>query len=278
MQFQIHDEFSELRDVVVCLGTSVVPYAKYVAGEPEFTKYHKRTWDKDLLLRQQEAFFKRLEHYNVTLHFPQTSPDLPWQMYTRDIGFVIHHRLYFSTKRQFSERRGEADELLAMLKKDGFPDASELTTGSIEGGDVVVAPDLAFVGNGSRTEEAAIAELSTKETCDRLFLGDNVMHLDTRFTILPKNHALIVPTAFKPNDLARLKKRFTLLPVFEEETLDLATNVFLVNPETIFSAKHNRRINAMLINAGFHLEELNYTEPINLGGSFRCTTLPLVRG
>lgn len=277
MQFHIYDELSALRDVVVCFGTSVVPYAKYVAGEPEFTKYHKRTWDKDLLLRQQETFFKRLEHYNVTLHFPQTSPELPWQMYTRDIGFVIHDRLYYSKKRQFSERRGEADKLLALLKKDGFPDPSEITSGSIEGGDVLIAPDIAFVGNGSRTEEASIAELSTKERCDRLFLGNNVMHLDTRFTILPKNHALIVPTAFKPNDLARIKKRFTLLPVLEDETLDLATNVFMVNPETIFSAKHNRRINAMLKKAGFNLEVLDYTEPINLGGSFRCTTLPLRR-
>lgn len=74
-----------------------------------------------------------------------------------------------------------------------------------------------------------------------------------------------------------LESRYKFIPVLEEELLDLGTNVFMVNPETIFSPTHNKRINEELKKVGFNVVELDYTEPINLGGSFRCTTLPLVR-
>ncbi len=98
------------------------------------------------------------------------------------------------------------------------------------------------------------------------------MHLDTRFTLLPRGYALIIPEAFSKEDLEVLKDKFKLLPVLPEEAMDLGTNVFVVNPDTIFSPKQNARINSMLADQGFKLEAIDYTEPIALGGSFRCTT------
>ena len=103
------------------------------------------------------------------------------------------------------------------------------------------------------------------------------MHLDTRLTLLPRDYALIISEAFTDEDLELVKSRYKLLHVLPEEALDLATNVFMVNPETIFSPEHNTRINEMLKKEGFNLEVVDYTEPIALGGSFRCTTMPLVR-
>jgi N-dimethylarginine dimethylaminohydrolase len=231
-----------------------------------------------LLLHQQEGFFAALERYHVRLHFPRTDPKLIWQMFTRDTGFVIHDHLYYSAKRLFHERIGEAERLLQLMESIQLEAVTELKQGSMEGGDVVVTSTSTYVGNGSRTEEATIRELSTFEQCSKLFLGNNVMHLDTRFTILSPTCALIEPSAFEPSALEQLKKQYTLIPVLKEELLDLGTNVFMVNPQTVFSAKHNTRINTELKRAGFHVEALDYTEPISLGGSFRCTTLPLVRG
>jgi N-dimethylarginine dimethylaminohydrolase len=44
-----------------------------------------------------------------------------------------------------------------------------------------------------------------------------------------------------------------------------------------FIDSQNPRINDMLRSEAFNVEEVDYSEPIALCGSFRCTTLPLVR-
>ena len=278
MKLHIINEYSPLQDVIVCWGDAVPDYKTYACKDPEFTKYHKRSWDKHLLLKQQEKFFEKLSSFGVQLHFLKTDPNLPHQMYTRDTAFVINNHLYFSQKREFPDRDGEIRMLQDLLTSLKITDLREIRSGSIEGGDVIVDPQTTYIGNGSRTSKTAIDELMKLEHCTYIFLGDNVMHFDTRFTLLPRNIALIIPEAIQETDLEMLKKRYTLIPVLQSEAVELETNVLVVNPETLFSPTHNVRINDELRKAGFHVETVDYTEPINLGGSFRCTTLPLGRG
>ena len=90
MRISVYHEFGKLKEVVVCLGSNVPIYEKYKTDDPEFLKYHPYSWDKDLLIRQQENFFSVLSKYNVNLVFPETRKDLLWQMYTRDTAFVIN--------------------------------------------------------------------------------------------------------------------------------------------------------------------------------------------
>lgn len=278
MNLNIRDEFSPLKEVVVCWGYHVHDYQTYFSSDPEFTKYPKRPWDNSLLLKQQEKFFKALEKYKVNLRFPKTSSKLPWQIFVRDTGFVINDCFYYSNSRGFKERIGEEIMLLDLFKSLKITKIQQLTQGKIEGGDVLVDSDIIYIGHGGRSEKSAINELLSLVKGEFLFLGENVMHLDTRFTILPDDYCLIVLEAFQKNDLEKLGKRFKFIPVSPDETIDLTTNVLAVNPETIFSPKHNKRINKELQKVGFHIEEIDYTEGINLRGSFRCTSLPLVRG
>jgi len=277
MKLHITDEFSPLRDVVVCWGQNIPIYEDYPKDNPEYIKYHERPWNKDLLIKQQEYFFKVLEKHGAKLHYPETHPDLIWQMYTRDTAFVVRDQLYFTNIRAFTERNGEIHMLIKLLSSLDISKVQELKSGSIEGGDVIVDPRGIFVGNGGRTEESTIAELFEYEEGKRIFLGDHVMHLDTRLTLLPRGYALIIPEAFTKEDFDMLNNRYKLIHVLPEEALDLGTNVLVINPETICSPKQNGRINDMLTHEGFNVEVIDYSEPIALGGSFRCTTLPLVR-
>lgn len=276
MKLHIADEFSPLKDVAMCLGTSVPKYEDYQSEDPEHTKYIHRTWNNELFVKQQEDFIHRLQRYGVRVHIVEAKSELVHQAYTRDTAFVIHDTLYFSTNRAFKEREGEIDMLKNLLEKLDITDIHHLS-GKIDGGDVLVGPTGIFVGKGSRTNDGAISEILERENGWCLRLGDNVMHLDTRLNLLPRGYALIIAEAFQKEDLDILSKHYTLLEVLPSETMDLGTNVFMVNPDTIFSPKQNARINTMLIEAGFKLEILDYSEPIALGGSFRCTTLPLVR-
>ena len=273
MKLNIKNEFGSLKSVVVCFGEFVPDWKTNKSSDPEFLKYHQRKWDRDLLLKQQEKFFKLLVSYGVKLFFPETTARLPHQMFTRDTGFVIGDKLFLANKRKFGERNGENKYLVNALnleKKQKIEIDNE-----IEGGDVLIAGNnRVYVGCGSRTNNTVEKYLAEKLVKTKMFnLGNNVMHLDTRLTILPNNYLLINSESFNKFDLEYLQDKYKLIEVNEY----LGTNVLMINPETIVVAKQHPRIEKTLKNLKFKVETIDYSEPINLCGSFRCTTMPLER-
>ena len=274
MTLNIRDETAPLTDLCVCRGTAVPDCAGYTNDHPEFDQFPMGQWDRDKLLRQQDAFYTVMERHDVRLHFVPHSDAHPWAMYTRDTGFVVGETLYFARDRQLPERVGEIDQVRAVL-----PDvqAVEITDGRIEGGDVLPDGDVVFVGLGTRTDQAAAAELARYANVCPIDLGPTVMHLDTRMTILPGRRALIYPGAFQPDDLGMLQDRFTLILATEDEAKAMGTNVFVINPETVVVHAGFPRIIAALEDQGLKVEAVDWSEPNALLGSFRCATMPLAR-
>ena len=276
MKLNISNEFGSLKSVVVCWGENVPKYEEYKTDDPEFTKFHPYSWDKDLLLTQQDKFFQLLEKYNVKLIFPKMQKHLIWQMYTRDTGFVIGSNFYYSNVRKLKARNGEVESLLGTLNLQS--ENIVAIDAEIEGGDILVTGEShAYVGHSSRTNENAISTLKQNVELKTIELGENVMHLDTRFTVMPNNIALINKSAFRKKQLDKLSSKYNLIEVFDDETKKLGTNMFVINPKTVVVPKQHSRIAKELEEKGLKIEMIEYSEPINLGGSFRCTTLPLER-
>lgn len=264
-------------DLCVCWGHSVPKYADYSNVHPEHTKYNILEWEKPKLLGQQKVFFDHLVKHGVTLHFIEEEQSCFWQMYTRDTGFVVNETLFYCAERRLSERNGEVGNLLRSFSWLSPNNVVEITEGTIEGGDVLVHDGMAFVGRSARTSQSAIDQLNQYVEVIPLELGTSVMHLDTRMTILGKNTALIYAPAFTQEDLRMLSQKFELIEVTEAECQNLGTNVFVINPETIVAHAGHGRIIGELQAAGFQVEVVDYSEPIAIAGSFRCTTMPLVR-
>ena len=82
---------------------------------------------------------------------------------------------------------------------------------------------------------------------------------------------------FSEPDLARLRDRFELIEITDAECQALATNVVVVDPETVVLDPRQQRIAAQLGRRGYRTVTVDYSEPIALSGSFRCATMPLVR-
>ena len=273
----ISDEFSTLKDLCVCKGESIPEYQGYENTHPEFSKYYILPWSRRKFLKQQEEFFLLLEKYRVNLHFLSVDKSKPWQAYTRDIGFVINDKLFYSEKRNLPEREGEVDEVLKDLPFDKNNSVVKILNGSIEGGDVLVHEGRAFVGVSARTSIKAVLELSNYVDVTMLDLGSNIMHLDTRLTFLPRGYVLIYPPAFKKEDLNLLGRIFKFITINSEECKNLGANIFCLNPETLVIHSGHKRLAKKLSDAGFEVETIDYSEPISLAGSFRCTTMPLRR-
>ena len=276
MKLHIQNEFGTLKSAVVCWGENIPTFENYRTNDPEFTKYHPYSWNKDLLLKQQEEFFKLLEKYNVKLIFPKTIPHLLWQMYTRDTAFVIDNKLYYSPLRKLQARNGEVDSLLDTLN---IPEDQIVTLkAEIEGGDILVTSKKSiYIGHGSRTTNESIRSVGKYVQTKTFELGKNVMHLDTRLTLLPKNIVLAYLNAFDKHTVDYLNSTYKVIEITDDAVEKLGVNVFIINPETILVPLQHARIRNVLKDEGFKVEMLSYTEPINLGGSFRCTTLPIER-
>ena len=235
------------------------------------------SWSCTKLLEQQERFYELMDRYGVRLHFVSHSDAHPWQMYTRDTGFVIGEKLYFSRIRELPEREGEIDLVRQCLPGLDEQNMVEIIQGQIEGGDVLVDQDMVYFGLGTRTTPDAVRELARHVEVTPIYLGPNVMHLDTRMTILPGRRLLLYPDAFRPDDLDMLKSRFRLIATTKAEALAMGTNVFVINPETVVVHSGFERIAKAIEAEGLAVERVDYSEPNALLGSFRCATMPLAR-
>lgn len=275
LNLKIKDEFSPLKAVIVGYGQAVPKYSEYLKNRYDWLANVQ--WDRDLLLRQQENFFEVLKKYGVDVLLTDIDKACPWQMYTRDIGFVYQDKFFYCMRRELHEREFEFESIEKYFQGIEPSRIIKIKTGKVEGGDVLVDSDQLYIGLSDRTNEEGILEIEKYFPVKRLFLGRKVMHLDTRMTILPGKHLLIYPGAFTRPDLEYLRERFEFITVTEEEALSLGTNVFIINPETIVVNKAHTRIKHELEKKGFKVEVVDYSEPIILEGSFRCTTLPVER-
>lgn len=68
-----------------------------------------------------------------------------------------------------------------------------------------------------------------------------------------------------------------LVKVTEEEQFQLGTNVLSIGNKRVLSLPVNGKVNKQLRNRGFQVIEVDITEIIKSGGSFRCCTLPITR-
>ena len=74
-----------------------------------------------------------------------------------------------------------------------------------------------------------------------------------------------------------LRSRYEVIEVSEEEQFTLGTNVLSIGYNKIISLPVNKKVNEELRKRGFEIIEVDITEIIKSGGSFRCCTLPIHR-
>lgn len=137
-----------------------------------------------------------------------------------------------------------------------------------------------FVGTSKRTNSAAIHQLK-KELPDHdiipIHLPPHILHLDCVMNILSHDDILLDPEAFKKEDLHLLKTHYHLIEISEQEQFTLGPNVLSIGQKKVISLPVNQATNAALIAHGYTVIEVDFSEIIKSGGSFRCCTLPIRR-
>lgn len=249
--------------------------------------------------KQLEALIKVLLKYNVNVLHPANIQGVN-QVFARDIGFVIDST--FVVPNIIEERRREVDALAPVLEQ--IDPAHILRAPEFvrfEGGDVMPWNDTLFVGYSkdkdfnrykvSRTNQAGVDFLTEhfpklqviavelrKSDTDAM---QNALHLDCIFQPIGTDKAIIFKEGFKcEDDYQKIASYFgedNLIHINREEMYNMNSNVFSISPKVIISNKSFTRLNNVLRNTGFTVEEVEYDEISKMEGLFRCSTLPLVR-
>ena len=230
-------------------------------------------------LEQHREFVKTLQSYEIEVILLPYHKKYPEQVFTRDIGFTLGQTV-FVAKMANEIRIGEENQLKEWLAEEEIS-FFNLAEDLIEGGDVIIDRDTIFIGVSDRTNERAIHHLQSLLTQFKILaipINTKYLHLDCVFNVVSPEVALIYPPALTKEDIEIFTSRYDCIEVSEEEQFTLGTNVLNIGNRRILSLPVNNEVNKQLRNRGFEVVEVDITEIIKSGGSFRCCTLPLLRG
>lgn len=265
------------------------PLNKVIMCEPQYMEirevinetqkyYTQNNIDQDLAMNQHRKFTSSLRANGVEVLLLPPDNTFPEQVFTRDIGFTIGNQV-FVAQMASSIRKGEEKALQKRLNFRGSP-FIEMTEGIIEGGDVMINQHTVYVGISSRTNKRAVAILQEALPNFKIIpipFHEEYLHLDCVFNILSRDEALYFPAALSDETIMMLKKQFRLIEVTEEEQFTLGTNVLSIGNKKVYSLPSNQIVNEKLRERGYDVIEIDLSEIIKSGGSFRCCTMPILR-
>ncbi|MBH0169979.1 MAG: dimethylarginine dimethylaminohydrolase family protein [Bacillota bacterium] len=268
-------EYGTLKKVIVC--------------EPRYMKIDEiinetqRHFAKDNInmkraMKQHQHFVDTMKANGVDVYKLPAMEKFPEQVFTRDIGFTIGETVFVS--RMGSNIRDGEEKVLRNWLLEHQINLSLIEGDRIEGGDVIVHGDTVYIGVSGRTSEETIQELQSQLPHMKVIavpFDPIYLHLDCVFNILSEKDALIYKHAFEDKDYQFLASKFNVIEVEKEEQFTMGTNVLSIGNKKVLSLPVNKNVNAALRERGYEVLEVDISEIIKSGGSFRCCSMPLYR-
>ncbi|WP_343745308.1 arginine deiminase-related protein [Chitinophaga sp.] len=152
----------------------------------------------------------------------------------------------------------------------------------IEGGDVLVLDKHIFVGSSGLASNALGARWLEKMlqpygyTLEIVRLQPDILHLDCALGLIKDGLMVVCEAAFKDGIPEKLRS-WDRIDVTYTETTNLATNGLPLSPEVYVTDPVFRHIGDQIARRGITVEYVDFHITRSLGGSFRCSTQPLLR-
>ena len=302
IQPYINNEFNLLKKVVLGIGDDFGGVPKLNDAYDPRSKEHitNNTFPKEHDLKYELNKFKSILYkYDVDVVLPVNIFDCN-QIFARDVGFVIEDQFFISN--MIDKRKLELTGLDSILRKIHSSKINHIPQEIfVEGGDVIVFNNFLFIGYAdaetfdkyevSRTNEAALDFFTNKFPSKKIIgfnlnksdtiSNENCLHLDCCFQPLGLGHAILYPGGFKSKkDISFIENIFgkeNIIYIDKYEMTNMYSNLFSINNNIIVSEKKFLRINQILRDKGYIVEEIPFSEIAKMGGLLRCTTLPIIR-
>ncbi len=239
--------------------------------------------DKEAALKQHEEFVDVFRQLDIEINWMQLTPDLPWQIGTRDFGVNTPNGFLIGRFR-YTERKGEevwAKKSLIELGETVLPE--QITHGCVEGGDCFwLDEDTLLIGNGNRSTYAGY--LNAKEILEkygkRVFVIEFLSkwnHLDMIFQPVANKLAVICEDAV-PNYLFGILDAlgWKLIRVPGEYAMNTEVNMLALGDDRVLTFRGNR-VNELLKAHGLRIYDPEFSLWTITGGGPHCDSQELER-
>ncbi len=268
-------EYDSLQNVILCEPRFM--RISQVINETQ-RRYHKENIQVEVAIAQHNKFVEALKHYGIETHILPSKKEYPEQVFTRDIGFAVGENLFISDMKM-PIRQGEEGILKEWLNTMGI-NYIDLVEDQTEGGDVIIDKNTVYIGISERTTAGAIDKIQS-HIPDYIIIPipikKEILHLDCIFNIISQSEALIYKDGLDEQQYKLLASRFDLIHVSKEEQFSMGVNVLSLGNKKVISLPQNKEVNLELTNRGYEVIEIDFSEIIKSGGSFRCCTMPIKR-
>ena len=223
--------------------------------------------------RELRAVLRRSGARVVNLHELSGHPN---SVFARDAGLVTPLG-YIKLRMGLRTRRGEEDWMASALHSLGVPCAGKIEKpGTVEGGDVILAGEVAFVGLSERTNRSGVRQLS------RLLMG---MGLEVRTLSLPLPHLHIggAMSVIGPKTVVCCRRIFphVFFDGFEVVEIpcpeDSSANVIALGNGGVIVEKGCPGTAQALQKAGFTVHRVDLSEFVKGRGGPTCLIMPVDR-
>lgn len=202
----------------------------------------------------------------------------PNSVFTRDVALCTpagHIRLRMGLE----VRRGEEDWIARELEAMGEPRVGQITApGTVEGGDVILADDVAFVGLSGRTNREGARQLSSMLSrmgyeVRTTVVGQDHLHLGGAMSVIGPGMVICCRGAVPSDYLAGFE-------VTEVKAAGLSPGnvICLGDGQLIANSAENARAVEALDRKGMTVHGLDLSEFRKGGGGPTCLILPVTRG
>lgn len=237
---------------------------------------YKGKIDYPLMFSQYNNFVNTLINNGVKVQFLDLI-NSPSQVFSRDIGFVVGDILFIS-KMKSPERIHEPAALIKFAEKYNI--RTYHMQNHIEGGDVVLHDEVMFVGMSRRSTLEACSEVQEVLNSNNIPVkvipinfDNKKLHLDCVFNSIDKDRCVLSSYVY---DTDIIKSHFKKVISLKDEDADvLASNFVCLGNNTIVTS--NKTTAKLLFEEGVNAIYSDYSEVIKAGGSFTCSTLPILR-
>jgi dimethylargininase len=176
----------------------------------ELTHLTRVPLDVELAFAQHAAYVALLRAHGFEIIEAPAAPEQPDGLFVEDVlVMVAGHGIL--TRPGASSRRGELTSIEPLLRALGVPFERITAPATLDGGDVLVTSRHVLVGESTRSNREAQAQLSASAAClGREVLGvavTGVLHLKSALTLLPDAALIALPACVDTGYLRSLGYR-----------------------------------------------------------------------
>jgi dimethylargininase len=267
----LKSESDRLRRVVTCS-----PRIEYARASNHKAHNIGELGSPELAIQQHDALKQALSAFGAeVLDIPELA-EHPNSVFTRDTALCTPQG-YMRLSLGLESRRGEELWMATFLDSQQEICVGEIKApGTVEGGDVVLAGDVAFIGSSIRTNVEGIRQFSGIVTAmgyevRAITLPDTVLHLDKVLMTLDAERVLFCKEHISTQDISGFSGiGISCGGTTTANIICLGDNEFIVN-------RTNEVVADLLTNKGYVVHALDLTEFAKGMGGPNCLVMPVER-